>query len=105
MQLCLGLPNFNAICYDPIALAKFPPRPSLIELDFSLGTLSDVGVNALLNSPVLDSLVTLNLSQCYLSKDIFPRLSELNCSVAGNPLNYSHKEINTYIWRRCSVAE
>ena len=101
----LGLRNCEFTDELAIALAQFPPRPSLIELDFSLGTLSDIGLDALLNSPVLDSLMTLNVSQCYLSKDIFSRLSSLNCSVLGKHLNYSQEEISKYIYRRCSVAE
>ena len=101
----LGLRNCEFADELAIALAQCPPRPALIELDFSLGTLSDVGMEALLKSAVLDSLTTLNISRCYVSQDMAPRLAELNCSIEGKLPNYSQAQLSPKVYRRCRVAE
>ncbi len=50
-------------------------------LDFSLGTIGDKGATALLNSPYVKSLKTLDLSHHYISDEVAEKLTALDINV------------------------
>ena len=51
--------------------------PRLTELDLSLGTLSDVGAEVILNSPAFSHLESLDLDHHYCSEAVTARLAAL----------------------------
>jgi hypothetical protein len=100
----LGLRNCEYTDDIAIALAQFPPRPKLIELDLSIGTLSSLGANALLNSEILNSLTTLNISQSGSTRNLPSPFAKLNCSVICDRPNLLETLPNEYL-RYCVVGE
>lgn len=100
----LGLRNSEYSDDIAYAVMQSPALARLIELDLSMGTLGDEGAEALLNSPVINQLDTLNVADNYLSRGIIPRLSQLNCQVIVNNQKHGYRKNNVW-YRYCSVAE
>ena len=69
----------DAVAADEVAtaVAKAPVLERIEVLDLSLGTLGDVGGEALLNSPLVTKLKRLDLSHHYLSEAVQQRLAAL----------------------------
>ncbi|MEH1936655.1 MAG: hypothetical protein V7L14_23720 [Nostoc sp.] len=61
----------------------------LIVLDLSGGNLGDKGAKTLFNSPGINRLHTLNVSNNYLSPDMVKKLSQLKCRVVAEPQKLS----------------
>lgn len=75
---------------------------SLKVLDLSMGNLTDKGVEFLLNSPAVDKLHTLNISNNCISSAMIEKISELNCQVITEPQG----DIEPYFgYRYCAIYE
>ncbi len=101
----LGLRNCDYSDDIAISLALAPARSQLIELDLSMGTLGDTGAKILLESGVLDSLQTLNVSRNYLSDEMVNQLKSLKIQVIADAQDEEDEEEDPQYRRRCSVAE
>lgn len=77
----LGLRNSMIANELAAAVAVAPVLGQLEALDFSGGTMTDEGAEALLASPGIRALKSLNLYRNYLSDDIIPRLETLGPQV------------------------
>lgn len=101
----LGLRNSEYSDEIALAVVQSPLIDHLIELDLSMGTLGDEGAEALLNCPAINRLDTLNVADNFL-RGIVPRLSQLNCQVIVNKQRReSYRYDNNVRHRYCSVAE
>ncbi|WP_146138484.1 hypothetical protein [Chamaesiphon polymorphus] len=102
----LGLRNCDYTDEIATQLATSPLIRRLTELDLSMGTLGDEGLLALLNSPFINELDVLNVSQNYITTDfiekILPRF-ELDCQIVVDRQQCS-KYVEP-IQRYCAVAE
>jgi hypothetical protein len=96
----LGLRNCEYADDIASALVKSPLLERLIELDFSLGTLSDEGVAKLLKCPALENLATLNVSENYLSDTAVDTLRSVGIEVLADEQR-GEDEDNRY----CVVGE
>lgn len=75
---------------------------SLKVLDLSMGNLTDKGVEFLLNSPAVDKLHTLNISNNCISSAMIEKISQLNCQVIVEPQG----DIEPYFgYRYCALYE
>jgi hypothetical protein len=74
----LGLRDSEIADAIATAAANAPALSTLEELDLSMGTLGDLGGNALLASPLVKKLKRLNLAHHYLSADVIDGLSKLS---------------------------
>ncbi|MEC0227219.1 STM4015 family protein [Paenibacillus alba] len=77
----LGLKNSEIEDDIAIALADAPILDQLHTLDLSLGTLTDKGAEALLNSAKVQNLKFLNLSYHYMSDDMMNRWANAGIEV------------------------
>lgn len=77
----LGLMDYYLTDELAPLVAAAPILPRLTELDLSLGTLSDAGGQALLDSPAIARLERLNLSHHFLSDDMMARFEALGPEV------------------------
>ena len=85
----LGLRNCEYADDIAINLARSLPRTSLIELDLSMGTLSETGVESLLSSHIVSGIDVLDVSQTCLSRELAPQyFAELDCLVLYDRLQY-----------------
>ncbi|MBD2096389.1 hypothetical protein H6F90_14705 [Trichocoleus sp. FACHB-591] len=101
----LGLRNSEYTDDIAIAFAQSPLMDRLIELDLSLGTLSDAGAEVLLSCSAIHSLVALNISDCYVHQ-VLPRFSELDCQVTSDRQRRIYREPDGSEYQRyCLVAE
>jgi hypothetical protein len=100
----LGLRNCEYSDEIALALTQFQPRPSLIELDLSMGTLTDTGLEAMLNSSILDNLSTLDVSQCFISRDGLANLMEFNCPMVYDRQR-GYRSSSHHSGRYCVVGE
>lgn len=100
----LGLRNSEYSDDIAYAVVQSPVLDHLIELDLSMGTLGDEGAEALLNCPAINRLDTLNVAHNYL-RGIIPRLSQLNCQVIADNQKGGYRYENNLQYRYCSVAE
>lgn len=66
----------NSVYTDKIAetAAKSPVLSQIETFDLSMGTLSDVGAEALLDSPYVSQLKSLNLDHHYMSNDMMKKM-------------------------------
>ncbi|GET41650.1 STM4015 family protein [Microseira wollei] len=100
----LGLRNSEYADEIAKALVNAPVLEQIIVLDLSMGTLTDEGALALLNCPAINQLDLLNVSENYLSDEMIQRLSELDVEVRANNQK-QEEDYNDEIYRYCSVAE
>ena len=100
----LGLRNSGYSDDIAEAVVQSPLIDRLIELDLSMGTLGDEGAEVMLNCPAINRLDTLNVSHCYL-RGIMPRLSQLNCQAIADNQRRGSRYPNNVEHRYCSVAE
>ncbi|MDP2315496.1 MAG: STM4015 family protein [Pseudomonadota bacterium] len=77
----LGLQDSENADDIAVAIAKSPLLARLSGLDLSMGTLSDIGGQALLDSPHLRGLKHLNLRYHYLSADMVKKIRALGIEV------------------------
>ncbi|NKB18732.1 MAG: hypothetical protein HC770_13150 [Pseudanabaena sp. CRU_2_10] len=73
----LGLRDSEIADRIAIALADAPVLEQIKVLDLSLGTLRDVGAEALLNNPAIAQLEKLDIHHHYVSDELVTRLEEL----------------------------
>lgn len=66
------------------ALVQSPILESLTALDLSMGNLSNSGAATLLNCPAIDKLYTLNIANNLVSEGMVQRLLQLNCQVIAD---------------------
>ena len=95
----LGLRNSEYSDDIAFTLVDSPIMENLIELDFSMGTLTDEGAEALLNCPAIHQLDTLDISDNSLSDEMIERLSNLDIEVIN--LGYQKHPDERY----CTVGE
>jgi hypothetical protein len=117
----LGLRNCEYTDDIASALVQFPWINQLIELDFSLGSLTEHGMAILLKCPAINSLDTLNVSQCSVGQNNpwrsvpVPSFSELDVRVIADGQRYlprqspddeeDYDEYDQSSYRYCVVAE
>ncbi|MEH2264459.1 HEAT repeat domain-containing protein [Nostoc sp.] len=65
-------------------IVQSPIIERLLVLDLSMGNLSNYGAEALLNCPAINQLHTLNISNNCLSESMVQRLLQLNCQVIAD---------------------
>ncbi|MGB3640197.1 MAG: HEAT repeat domain-containing protein [Rivularia sp. (in: cyanobacteria)] len=94
----LGLRNSEYSDEIAFALVDFPIIENLIELNLSSGCLTDEGAEGLLNSPAIHQLDTLDISDNYLSDEMVERLTQLDIEV----INIYQKHPDE---RYCTVGE
>jgi hypothetical protein len=102
----LGLRNCEYTDNLAFELARSPFLKHLYDLDLSMGTLGDEGLKALLDSPNINELCTLNVSKNYVSKGFIERVLpqfKLNCEVIID--NQQCEEYVDRSNRYCVVAE
>ncbi len=102
----LGLRNCEYTDDIAFELAQSPFIKKLYDLDLSMGTLGDEGLQALLDCPDINELCTLNVSRNYISQkfieSILPQF-QLTCEVIID--NQQCKEYVDRSNRYCVVAE
>ncbi len=94
----LGLRHSNDSDYIALALIDSPLIEQLIELDISMGNLKDDGAEFLLSCPAVRQLDTLNISLNYLSNDMVARLNQLDIEVICDDFTYRGE-------RYCTASE
>jgi hypothetical protein len=95
----LGLRNSQYSNNIAFALVDSPIIENLIELDLSMGTLTDEGAEALLNCRAIHQLDTLDISENCLSDEMIKQLSAFKFEVINTGYQKHPEE------RYCSVAE
>jgi hypothetical protein len=109
----LGLRNCEYGDDIAFALADSPLMDSLIELDLSMGTLTVVGMSKLINSSKLNTLDTLNISQCQVAIPFVENFSDIQCNVISEAQRISQDrdpyepaiDLCSLVDRYCVVAE
>ncbi|OUL24160.1 hypothetical protein BV378_19790 [Nostoc sp. RF31YmG] len=100
----LGLRNSQFTDEIANAIVSSPVMNSISVLDLSMGTLSDAGAEELLNCQAISYLDILNVSESFLSQEVIEKLSTLDVRVLVN--NQKQEDEDGYIHSRyCSVAE
>ncbi|MGF1990600.1 MAG: STM4015 family protein [Nostoc sp. ZfuVER08] len=100
----LGLRNSQFTDEIANAIVASPIINSISVLDLSMGTLSDAGAEELLNCEAINYLDILNVSESFLSQEMIEKLSGLDVRVLAS--NQKHEDDDSYIHGRyCSVAE
>jgi hypothetical protein len=89
----------NSAIQDEVAqaVAKAPILSKLATLDLSLGTLTDVGGEALLNSPGIKGLKRLDLHRHYLSDEMMEKLGQLGIDVDVSEQEEARDEDDRYV--------
>ncbi|WP_375510738.1 hypothetical protein [uncultured Nostoc sp.] len=80
----LGLPSFENTDVLVEALVQSPIIERLAVLDISMGTLTDKGAENLLNCPSVNRLYTLNISKNCISPQMVQQLSQLDCRLIAD---------------------
>lgn len=83
----LGLRDSEIADQIAVAIADAPIIQQLDTLDLSLGTLSDEGATALLNSKHVPHLAKLDLHHHYLSEEMMSRLTSIRSERTGDLLD------------------
>ena len=100
----LGLCNSEFSDEIAEAIVKSPLLETISVLDLSLGTLTDKGGEILVNCAAINKIDILNLADNYLSQEIVSKLSPLDCQLLAN-----YQEEAEYYddeeYRYCSVTE
>ena len=96
----LGLKNAEKQDEIAVAVASAPVLQQLETLDLSMGTLTELGAQALLNSGGVKKLKHLNLAENYLSAPLLTRFNALGISV-----NLAEQKTGDEGDRYVSVAE
>ena len=100
----LGLRNSQFSDEIVSAIVASPIINSISILDLSMGTLSDIGAEELLNCQAISYLDILNVSESFLSEEMIDKLSSLDVRVLAN--NQKKEDEDSYIHGRyCSIAE
>lgn len=100
----LGLRNSQFTDEIVNALVTSPILDSISVLDLSMGTLSNKGARKLLNCSAINNLYILNISENFISEEIIKQFNCLDTKVIAN--NQKNLRKNSYINSRyCSVAE
>ncbi|BAY74520.1 leucine rich repeat variant [Nostoc linckia NIES-25] len=100
----LGLRNSQFTDEIVNAIVTSPIINSISVLDLSMGTLSDAGAEELLNCEAINYLDILNVSESFLSQEMIEKLSGLDVRVLAN--HQKKEDDDSYIHGRyCSVAE
>lgn len=100
----LGLRNSQFTDEIVNAIVTSPIINSISVLDLSMGTLSDAGAEELLNCEAINYLDILNVSESFLSQEMIEKLSGLDVRVLAS--NQKHEDDDSYIHSRyCSVSE
>jgi len=100
----LGLRNSQFTDEIANAIVASPIINSISVLDLSMGTLSDAGAEKLLNCEAINYLDILNVSESFLSEEMIEKLSGLDVRVLAS--NQKKEDDDSYIHSRyCSVAE
>ncbi|AVH71456.1 STM4015 family protein [Nostoc sp. 'Lobaria pulmonaria (5183) cyanobiont'] len=100
----LGLRNSQFTDEIVSAIVACPIINSISILDLSMGTLSDIGAEELLNCQAISYLDILNVSESFLSEEMIDKLSSLDVRVLAN--NQKKEDEDSYIHGRyCSIAE
>ncbi|WP_099066026.1 STM4015 family protein [Nostoc linckia] len=100
----LGLRNSQFTDEIVNAIVTSPIINSISVLDLSMGTLSDAGAEELLNCEAINYLDILNVSESFLSQEMIHKLSGLDVRVLAN--HQKKEDDDSYIHGRyCSVAE
>lgn len=100
----LGLRNSQFTDEIVNAIVTSPIINSISVLDLSMGTLSDAGAEELLNCEAINYLDILNVSESFLSQEMIDKLSGLDVRVLAN--HQKEEDDDSYIHGRyCSVAE
>jgi hypothetical protein len=94
----LGLRNSEYTDDIAFAIVNSPILEQLLDLDLSMGNLGDEGAAALLNCSAIAQLDTLNVADNCLTPEMAMRLMQLDIEVNVNRMKSSHS-------RYCSVAE
>ncbi|WP_392532542.1 HEAT repeat domain-containing protein [Nostoc sp. C117] len=96
----LGLPSFENTDVLLEALVQSPIIERLAVLDISMGTLTDNGAENLLNCPSVNRLHTLNISKNCISPQIIQQLSQLDCRLIADSQeeNYRRGEAGSRYW-------
>jgi len=100
----LGLCNSEFSDYIAEAVVKSPLLETISVLDLSLGTLSDKGGEFLLHCAAVNELDIVNLSENYLSEEMVGKLSALDCQVFTNDQE-KPEYYDDEEYRYCSVSE
>jgi hypothetical protein len=99
----LGLRNSKFTDEIVNAIVNSPMINSISVLDLSMGTLSDAGAEELLNCEFINYLDILNVSESFLSPEMIEKLSRLDVRVLAN--NQKDEDEYDYDGRYCSVTE
>ncbi|MEH2074011.1 MAG: STM4015 family protein [Nostoc sp.] len=100
----LGLRNSQFTDEIVNAIVSSPIINSISVLDLSMGTLSDGGAEELLNCEAINYLDILNVSESFLSQEVIQKLSSLDMRLLAS--NQKKEDDDSYIHGRyCSVAE
>ncbi|WP_188771305.1 STM4015 family protein [Emticicia aquatilis] len=96
----LGLKN--SFLQDEIAIKISQSRilGQLHTLDLSMGTLTDLGANALLRNPAISNLHFLNLDHHYMSDEMMEQIKSL-----GIPVSMNDREVEDDGYRYIEVSE
>ncbi|MEH1933788.1 MAG: hypothetical protein V7L14_08670 [Nostoc sp.] len=96
----LGLPSFENTDVLVEALVQSPIIERLAVLDISMGTLTDNGAENLLNCPSVNWLHTLNISKNCISPQIIQQLSQLDCRLIADSQeeNYRRGQAASRYW-------
>jgi hypothetical protein len=101
----LGLRDSEIADELAVALAHSPLLARIKILDLSLGTLGDVGAEALLNSPAVAGLEKLDLHHHYCSKKMMKRLKALPIPVDASDRQEADEEDEGEAIRYVAVGE
>ncbi|MBN3922322.1 hypothetical protein [Nostoc sp. NMS4] len=96
----LALPSFENTDVLVEALVQSPIIERLAVLDISMGILTDNGAENLLNCPSVNRLHTLNISKNCISPQIIQQLSQLDCRLIADSQeeNYRRGEAGSRYW-------
>lgn len=101
----LGLRNSHYSDEIAHAIVNTPIIKFINTLDLAMGTLSDKGAEALLNSSEINELDILNVHDNYLSDEMIQRLSQLDCQLINHNQKQEEADEDPQFRRYCSIAE
>ncbi len=101
----LGLRDSEIADEIAIEIANAPILNQLETLDLSLGTMSDKGAQALLNSDGINTLAKLDLHHHYLSTDMMEKLEALDIEVDVSEQEEEDEDDDGETYRYVAVSE